>query len=706
MMLPAPNLDDRTFQQLVDDAKRFIADRCPTWTNHNVSDPGVTLVETFAWMTDLLLYRLNRVPDRNYVRFLDLVGVRLFPPVAARAEVSFRLSAQQDATVRIAKGTVVSTRRTATERAIEFTTMADLDIVPARSVVVASSVDGETLRDHTRELGFGSGFACFDERPKAGDALYIGFDRPAPSLIVLLRFTCMVSGHGIDPLRPPLRWEAWDGRRWSRCSLEQDTTNGLNTTGVIELHLPRTHGVRDVGGVTSAWLRCRVVERRGVPAYRESPRIVSVVGAAVGGDVDAVHGAQVAGAVLGISEGVAGQTFRLSQVPVPTTSEPIVIEVSADDTRRNALPAGLPSASPAALPTTAPTGSVAVPAGDGSAPDSPDGNGNGSGAGTETADGWSVWQLVDSFASSGPDDRHVMVDPTTGVVGFGPLVRLADGSVRQYGAVPPKGSVVRVRPYQTGGGRIGNVVARSLNTLRSSIPYVAAVYNRQPASGGVDGETIEEAKVRGPLALRHRDRAVTAEDFEVLARQAAPETARVRCVVEESGQDAGAVRVLVVPRAAGADGRLALTELVVPDTTGEAIRGYLDARRVVGVRVSVEPPRYVGVTVVARLRCAATAHPDRVREDALTALYRFLNPVSGGPDGTGWPFGRAVHVGDVFGVLQAVSGVAYVDEALLFQANPVTRERFSRVERLDLPPTSLVFSFEHQIDAVRAQAAG
>src|SRR5262249_52486706 len=109
------------------------------------------------------------------------------------------------------------------------------------------------------------------------------------------RFTCTVSGHGIDPLRPPLVWEAWDGRRWRACPLEQDTTNGLNTTGVIELHLPRAHGVRDVGGVTSAWLRCRVVDRRGVPAYRESPRIVSVAGAAVGGDVDAVQGAQVAG---------------------------------------------------------------------------------------------------------------------------------------------------------------------------------------------------------------------------------------------------------------------------------------------------------------------------------------------------------------------------------------------------------------------------
>jgi predicted phage baseplate assembly protein len=70
MSLPAPNLDDRRFQDLVDDAKRLVQQRCPEWTDHNVSDPGVTLIELFAWMTDQLVYRLNRVPDRVYVKFL------------------------------------------------------------------------------------------------------------------------------------------------------------------------------------------------------------------------------------------------------------------------------------------------------------------------------------------------------------------------------------------------------------------------------------------------------------------------------------------------------------------------------------------------------------------------------------------------------------------------------------------------------------
>ena len=111
MALPVPNLDDRRFQDLVDDAKRLVQQRCPEWTDHNVSDPGVTLIEAFAWMTDQLLYRLNRVPDRHYVKFLELIGVRLFPPAAARGEVTFWLAAPQPDTIRIAADVRASLRR-------------------------------------------------------------------------------------------------------------------------------------------------------------------------------------------------------------------------------------------------------------------------------------------------------------------------------------------------------------------------------------------------------------------------------------------------------------------------------------------------------------------------------------------------------------------------------------------------------------------
>ena len=112
MSLPAPNLDDRRFQDLVDDAKRFVQQRCPEWSDHNVSDPGVTLIELFAWMTEQVVYRLNRVPDKNYVKFLELIGVTLFPPTAARTQVTLWLtSPTSDGAKRSPPGSQVSSSR-------------------------------------------------------------------------------------------------------------------------------------------------------------------------------------------------------------------------------------------------------------------------------------------------------------------------------------------------------------------------------------------------------------------------------------------------------------------------------------------------------------------------------------------------------------------------------------------------------------------
>src|SRR5262250_3975190 len=96
MPLPAPNLDDRRFQDILNEAKRLIPRYCPEWTDHNLSDPGVTLIELPAWMTDIILYRLNRVPEKNYVAFLNLLGIKLRPPQAARALLTFSLAEGAD----------------------------------------------------------------------------------------------------------------------------------------------------------------------------------------------------------------------------------------------------------------------------------------------------------------------------------------------------------------------------------------------------------------------------------------------------------------------------------------------------------------------------------------------------------------------------------------------------------------------------------
>src|SRR5439155_11262953 len=128
MILPVPKLDDRTFQDLVNETKKLIPRYCPEWTDHNVSDPGVTLIELFAYMVDVLLYRINRVPERNYLRWLGMLGLRLNPPKSARTDMTFYLSGPQLTDVGIPIGTEVATVRTEQQNSISFATDRDLEI--------------------------------------------------------------------------------------------------------------------------------------------------------------------------------------------------------------------------------------------------------------------------------------------------------------------------------------------------------------------------------------------------------------------------------------------------------------------------------------------------------------------------------------------------------------------------------------------------
>ncbi|MFW6720207.1 putative baseplate assembly protein [Streptomyces sp. MAR4 CNY-716] len=642
MALPSPNLDDRRFQQLVDEAKRYVQQRTPEWTDHNVSDPGVTLIETFAYMVDQLLYRLNRVPDKNYTAFLDLLGIRLFPPAAAGAEVDFWLSAPQSDTVALPAGTEVTTAGGESEEAVVFMTADELLILPSELVRLVTAPRSGEQADVTGTLAEGRDVRCFQAAPEPGDALLFGLPTAVPRCIVALRLDSRVEGIGVDPRQPPLVWEAWTGGGWQVCETGTDTTGGLNQPGEVTVYVPAAHTASVIGGTRAGWLRCRVTEvAPGQPFYSESPTVREAAVFTVGGTVSAEHAETVTDVPLGTSEGVAGQTFRLGRPPVLLDREPPVVEVSS-------------------------------------------------------ADGWQRWEVVEHFGRSGPADRHVRVDATAGEFAFPPVLREPDGTLRQCGAVPPKGARIRVARYRTGGGPAGNVARGAISVLRSSVPYVAGVTNREAARGGVAGETVANAKLRAPDVLRMQERAVTAEDYEVISRQAAPSVRRVRCLPAAEG--AGAVRVLVVPDAVADEGddRLRFEQLIPSDQVLAAITASLDERRLIGTRLVVEPPVYQGVTVVARL-ATAPGDTDRVREAALDALFGHLNPLHGGPDGTGWPFGRPVQYGEVFGILQRATGNALVEEIRLFPADPVTGRRGAPADRIDVAGGALVFSYQHQV---------
>ena len=648
MALPSPNLDDRRFQQFVDDAKRYIQQRAPEWTDHNVSDPGVTLVETVAHMADQIVYRLNRVPDKNHLAFLDLVGITLFPPSAARTDVTFWLSAPQEEAVQVPLGTEVATMRTEGEEAVVFATERELAVVPTALRHLVVQHRGKQVVDRTHDLAEGNHVMCFAESPDPGDSMLFGLTAAVPHCALALELDSRVDGVGVDPRQPPLVWEAWTADGWRPCEVDRDGTGGLNRPGAVVLHVPGGHTLSRNGGQEAGWLRCRVTEPHlDQPFYTTSPTVRSAEAFTIGGTTTVVHADTVYDEALGESTGLPGQRLRLAHTPVVGDNPPLLLQ-------------------------------------------------------TAEHEGWTDWQVVPHFAASGPYDRHITLDAATGELAFGPAVREPDGSLRQYGMVAPKGAVIRAHRYRTGGGRAGNVARGAVQILRSSIPYVSEVVNREAARGGVDGETVQEAKTRAPITLRAQERAVTLRDYEELSRRAAPETARITCLEgDEEEHGAYAVRVLVVPQAVpDPGGRLRFEQLVPGDALLDRITRHLDERRLIGTRLAVGPPFYQGITVVATVHAFRGVDTDRVRRQAHDALYRHLDPLTGGSDGKGWPFGRPVQSGEVFAVLQRVPGVELVDEVVLHPADPLTGKRGDPTNRIDLERPSLVFSFDHRVRVI------
>jgi hypothetical protein len=111
MPLASPNLDDRDFRQLMEDVRRRIVQSCPEWTDLSPSNPGMMLLELFAHLTEVMLYRLNRIPEKAYIEFLRLMGVKLSPPSAATTMLRFSVNGSRSAAIEIPAGTRVTIAR-------------------------------------------------------------------------------------------------------------------------------------------------------------------------------------------------------------------------------------------------------------------------------------------------------------------------------------------------------------------------------------------------------------------------------------------------------------------------------------------------------------------------------------------------------------------------------------------------------------------
>lgn len=638
MALPVPNLDDLQFQRdLVDEARLRIIRYCPEWTEYNVSDPGITLIELFAWMTELMVYRLNKVPDKNYVQFLEMMGVELMPAAAAETELTFRLSApfplNDENTIQaiVPSGLEVAATPIGEASEVVFTTVEPLIIAGP----ILDQLRGDDFhKNYLPRLEIETFLAFGTGRPQPGATFYLGFDEThsIAGHILRLVFECdQMEAVGIRREDPPLTWEismgegVWTEILPSNFEGEKDTTGGLNNPyGEMTFYLPRNAEPDQVYGRRAYWLRCRFDPRRAEQGrYTESPRLRGVSAYTLGATTTATNAIFIYLEDLGVSSGDPSQSFHLTYAPLLDLASDEVVEV--EELRDGLL--------------------VYVP-----------------------------WTRVKDFSRSDRFDRHYTLDTATGQIQFGPNIRQPDGSARQYGRVPEIGRHVRISKYRFGGGIAGNVAAGRINIMRSAVPYIDRVNNMRRAVGGRDQETLDEAKERARREMRAQYRAVTAEDFESLALSMGREIARVKCLAPtttDSTLPPGMVELLVVPAVGDAVMAGDLSRLQLSDHIINRVQKHLDEYRLLTTMLRVREPRYVGVKIRAEIVASDYVRSEVVVGRVVEVLRQYIAPLlpTGEnllPDGVvegnwqGWPFGRALYVAELFSVIQQVPGVKHV----------------------------------------------
>ena len=256
--IDVPDLDDRTWQDLVDQAKALVATYAPQWTDLGPSDPGVILIELFAWLVETMIYRLNRVPEKNFIAFLNLLGITRKPAEPAWTMLTYSLPDKSTVPVVLEKGTQAATTQTEEQPAIVFETEVDLRVLPVNLVEVSFKSDGDDakcpLQDLTEEL-VGISLDGKTKKRISGHTFSLG---NVKSVQFQLGFDALAQGEEYllnVRLKPPkwvgsptLTLQTWGppaagktepDAKLRPVSIENDGTGGLLRTGAIRFKAAR-----------------------------------------------------------------------------------------------------------------------------------------------------------------------------------------------------------------------------------------------------------------------------------------------------------------------------------------------------------------------------------------------------------------------------------------------------------------------------------
>lgn len=620
MTLDVPDLDDRDYEDLVEEARKLIPAYSDEWTNHNPSDPGMAIMEMLAWITETYTYQLDKVTDAHRRKYLQLMGERPRPPAPASVNVELDPPAGASG-ARIPEGEPLAVYD-GSENEKVFQTVEEVTLTDANvALVVSESPDGNWT-DHSHANGAnGMFYRPFGDRPSAGDEFYLGFDADPLDGGGTLSLTVdfhdgdlpAPASHGDEePMFEPSVDLVWEYCRnyyalahedaWGTFEVLSDDTNEFYRSGTVTLSAPEEwdpeawgvdeHGLFDVDPGT-VWIRCRLAEA----GYEIPPQFDSVKVNVV----EAVHQETVRGEVLEQhrhNEGpddLSEQRYHFDHSPV------LEAEITVDD---------------------------------------------------------EPWTEVEGFEVSGPIDRHYVLDRAEGVVEFG------DG---KRGKMPEPGQTVVAERYVHGGGEAGNVPATSTfrfadvdRTVGDDVRLLdVEVTPEGDATGGRDAESIEDAFRRVKQDMERPYRAVTADDVKFVATST-PGVRFGRATVLVDGRDRGSgppeVSVVVVPYVPPDVGRADPSEGFV-----DAVQRHVDRHRLLTDRVTVRGPTYVGIDLEVDV-VATGWQLQGEGEDAIeSAVQEYIDPIHGF-EGDGWPFGRTLYRSELVEVLEDVDWIDTVRE--------------------------------------------
>jgi hypothetical protein len=688
MPIQPPLLDNRRYQQLVDESLARIPTHTPEWTNFNASDPGVTLIQVFAFLTESLLYRANQIPERNRIKFLQLLGVPLQPATPARGIITIINERGPMETITLNHDLEVRAGQ------VPFRTQRGLDVLPVEAHVCFKrklADQPEEKKAYYREL-----YASF-----------LGDDNSAdPEADVELYELVPLAARGTDGVNVTV--ETVDNALWiallarPQVSLQaareaiagktlslglvprleaEDARRRLPPVGTesstpknVQIEMPSVPADRKLApGTIPAFRSVAALAMPSEPAVFEAP-MPDVNGLQLWEDIDPLElGADGFPPTLedtAMSERVV--TWLRIVWPEGVASQiawaGINATLIAQRTRvlNEILPEG--TGEPDQVATLSHTPVIAksvkltvVPSNDPA----------------------EEWKLIDDLLAAGPEvpapdlreppgrippppqpSKVFALDPESGLIRFG------DGA---HGMRPPVGAKLRVT-YDYGKGREGNVGANAVNQA-PALPSGLKVSNPVYTWGGAEAETITEGEKQITQFLQHRDRLVTAGDFATIAKRTpGVDIGRVEVLAaynptltrQEPGSAPGAVTLMLIPKYSS----------IRPDAPSPdqpflaSVCAFLEPRRLVTTELFLRGPEYVSLWVSAAIEIVpAGAEPDSpnsaavVRERVKSGVRDFLAPFHA--DDAGWPLRRTVSQLELMAVISRVEGVALVNKLVL-----------------------------------------